>query len=66
MACVAHYLSHLEIQVSDVVTVEMLDTEQDLLDEERGLLLSQSLPLSYEVEEFASSQAGIIIFDPGV
>ena len=48
------------------MTVEMLDTKQDLLDEERGLLLSQSLPLSYEVEEFASSQAGIIIFDPEV
>ena len=52
--------------MSHVVTVEVLDPQQDLLDEERGLLLSQPLPLSYEVEEFASSQPGIIIFDPGV
>ena len=40
----------------------MLDPQQDLLDKERGLLLCQSLPLSYEVEKFTSSQSGNIIF----
>lgn len=44
------------------MTVEMLDPQQDLLDKERGLLLCQSLPLSYEVEKFTSSQSGNIIF----
>ena len=43
----------------------MLDPQQDLLDEERGLLLSQPLPLCYEVEQFSSSQPGNIIFHSG-
>ena len=53
-------VSHLEIQVSHIMTVEMLDPQQDLLDEEGGLLLCQPLPLSYEVEQFAPSQSGNI------
>ena len=58
---------HLEIQVGHIVTVEMLDSKQDLLDEEGGLLLSQSLPLGDEVEEFSSPQPGneVITGGPG-
>ena len=44
--------------MSHVVTVEVLDPQQDLLDEEGGLLLCQPLPLGYEVEQFSSPQSG--------
>ena len=50
------------------MTVEMLDSKQDLLDEEGGLLLSQSLPLGDEVEAFSSPQPGneVITGGPGL
>ena len=49
---------HLEIQVSHIVTVEVLDTQQDLLDKEGRLLLCQSPSLSNEVKQFPATQAG--------
>ena len=39
-----------------VVGVEVLDPQQDLLDEEAGLLLGQSLPLRDEVKQLAAPE----------
>ena len=50
-------LCHLEIQVSHIVTVEVLDSKQDLFDKEGSLLLSKPLSLSYKVEQFPAPQS---------
>ena len=48
--------THLEVEVRGVVGVEVLDPQQDLLDEEAGLLLGQSLTLRDEVKQLAAPE----------
>ena len=50
-----HYERYLEIKVRHIMVVQVLDPQQDLLDEEAGLLLSQPLSLGDEVKQFAST-----------
>lgn len=49
---------YLQVKVSDLFGVKVMDSIQDLLEELRGLLLTQGLLLCQEVEELASSHPG--------
>lgn len=49
---------YLEVEVSDPLGVQVVDSIQDLLEELRGLLLAQGLLLCQEVEELASGHPG--------
>ena len=48
--------THLEVEVRGVVGVEVLHPQQDLLDEEAGLLLGQPLSLRDEVKQLAAPE----------
>ena len=50
--------THLEVEMSDVVIVEMFDAPEDLSDEGRGLLLPQVVLLGDVVKELASRHPG--------
>ena len=54
---------YLEIKMSHIMVVEMLNTEEDLFDEVGRLLLRQPLPVSYEVKQLSTSQAKIKYLD---
>lgn len=49
-------LRYLEIQVSNIMTVQMLDSEKNLFDEEWGFFLGQSFSLSNKIKQFSPSQ----------